>query len=562
MPTLSFGDWRPDLNTLDKQISARVLNCIPRMDGYAPFKQVEAWTSALPGPCRGAFYARRSDGSLALFAATATNLYLLNNTTFSWSNVSQGGGPYTEVSTNAHWQFAQFNSYVVAVQGNEAPQVYQLGVSTAFDDLGGSPPDAAYVAVVGRFLVLFGLTNNYNRIQWSGLNDIGNWTPGTGYSDFQDLPDGGHARAVVGGDLGIIIQDAAIRRMTYQPGSDLVFSIDKIAKDIGVIAPYAVVNIGPDIFFPSSKGFMRIDASGAIEPIGEEKVNRTFFAEWDDGASGLMLGAGDPNANIVLWGYRTIGGSGDAFNKGLVYNTALKRFSPVEISGQFLTNLAQPGLTLEALDAIAPGALEIVDAGDSGSGEIRVEVASTASLTTGEYKTITQVEGTTEANGTWQITVIDGTHFDLDGSTFSNAYSAGGIVGGSLDLLEFSLDAAKVSNLPSLSASTTDNKLGFFSGANLEASFETAEQSGDGRRIFVTGFRPLTDAASVFGTVAVRENLSDLPSYTPERQMDVRGFVPARRSTRYAGGAIRIPAGTPWTYAAGIRPETHLDGDR
>ncbi len=70
----------------------------------------------------------------------------------------------------------------------------------------------------------------------------------------------------------------------------------------------------------------------------------------------------------------------------------------------------------------------VTGAADNGGGLIRIETASTANLATGEQVSIAGVTGTTEANGTWTITVVDPTHFDLQGSTFANAYSAGGTV--------------------------------------------------------------------------------------------------------------------------------------
>lgn len=61
---------------------------------------------------------------------------------------------------------------------------------------------------------------------------------------------------------------------------------------------------------------------------------------------------------------------------------------------------------------------------------IRVAVASTTGLATGMSVEIYGVAGTVEANGQWIITLIDSTHFDLQGSVFANAYSSGGQVYG------------------------------------------------------------------------------------------------------------------------------------
>ena len=60
------------------------------------------------------------------------------------------------------------------------------------------------------------------------------------------------------------------------------------------------------------------------------------------------------------------------------------------------------------------------------SGLIQISTASN-NLVTGDTVTISGVLGTTEANGTWIITVIGIGAFTLNGSTFTNAYISGGI---------------------------------------------------------------------------------------------------------------------------------------
>lgn len=62
--------------------------------------------------------------------------------------------------------------------------------------------------------------------------------------------------------------------------------------------------------------------------------------------------------------------------------------------------------------------------------QVRLTVASTTGMTTGDVRTVFGVAGTTEANGTWTITVIDSTHIDLQGTTFANLYTSGGSVNG------------------------------------------------------------------------------------------------------------------------------------
>jgi hypothetical protein len=60
----------------------------------------------------------------------------------------------------------------------------------------------------------------------------------------------------------------------------------------------------------------------------------------------------------------------------------------------------------------------------SGAPSIRLTVSTTANI--GVAVEVFGVVGTTEANGGWPATVIDGTHVDIVGPTFSHAWSSGG----------------------------------------------------------------------------------------------------------------------------------------
>jgi len=414
---LAFGEYRPDVSDHNATYTSSLLNVKSRSDGYGPINLPVAYTQALPAACRGYFYARRTDGSVAIFAGTSTKLYLMDNTDFSWDDVSSGGGTYATLTATAQWQFVQFNDIVLATQANDIVQAFTLSTDVTFDDLAGSPPQAAYIAVVNRFVVLSGLLGQPFRVQWSGLNEIDNWTAGDNFSDFQDLADGGINRGVAGGEYGLILQEGAIRRMTYVPGSELVFQINRVAQDRGLNAPYSLVAAGEKVFFLTPQGFVQSDVSGLLTPIGKERVDRTFYAEWDDANPQLMIGVADPAANVVLWVYKTQNGSiTGRFNKALLFDWALNRWTPAEISGEFMASLAKPGLTLENLDMISGSldalpfsldevststlpALSIMD-GDHKvaffSGDF-----SEATLETAEYSVPGQV---LDVNGIWPLT--------------------------------------------------------------------------------------------------------------------------------------------------------------
>jgi len=61
---------------------------------------------------------------------------------------------------------------------------------------------------------------------------------------------------------------------------------------------------------------------------------------------------------------------------------------------------------------------------------IRLTVTTTVMYRDGDAGTVSGVGGVTEANGTWSFDVIDGTHVELNGSTFVHAYTSGGVLTG------------------------------------------------------------------------------------------------------------------------------------
>ena len=567
MPLLPFGEYKPDVSDYEGAATRNILNVIPRGDGYGPFRDFAALSQALPAACRGGFYALKSDGSVAIFAGTSDRLHLASNTDYSWTPVSKpvavtsitnaspavvnytshpfvagdkvvfsttgtlptgltagtvyyvisagltanafevsatsggaaintssaGSGThsvtstYSALSSDAQWQFAQFGNLVFATQENSVLQVYDMSSSTAFADCAGSPPQAAYISVVGRFLVLSGLLSNPYRIQWSGLNATTTWTSGTNSSDFQDFPDGGIVRGVAGGEAGVIFQDQAIRRMSYIPGSPLIFQIDRIAQDKGLFGPYSIIRAGELIFFHSAYGLYKIAPGGIPEQIGREKVDRTFFDDLDKTALQLFVGAADPRSTRVFWAYKSTSGTTGLYDKILGYDYALDRFFPISMTGEYILGMSQPGITLENLDSISS----------------------------------------------------------------------------SIDALGASLDSFAVSTQPLISQFSSEHKLGFFQGTNLEATLESGEQGTDDNRIRVDSFRPITDAATVYGSASYRETPQETATYTSEILINSRtGRCDINRSTRYSRLKLRIPADTTWTFEAGVVPHFKMEGQQ
>ena len=87
--------------------------------------------------------------------------------------------------------------------------------------------------------------------------------------------------------------------------------------------------------------------------------------------------------------------------------------------------MVRPQETTTILVPSAPTATSVSNAANNGSGLIRLTINSTSTLATGQEVVVADIQGTTEANGSWIVSVIDSTHIDLQNSTFTNTYTSG-----------------------------------------------------------------------------------------------------------------------------------------
>src|SRR6266436_4300816 len=375
-PLLPFGEYRPDIVDYDGISSQLITNVVPRGDGYGPHPDLSAFTKTLPAACRGAFSAQKADGSIVTFAGTATKLYQLNNTDFSWVDVSRSGGTYTALNVTSNWHFVQFGNLVFATQANDLLQVFNIQTpSTNFSNNSGSPPQAAYVIVVGQFLVLLGLLSLPFREQWSGIGDTTNWTAGVGQSDFQDFADGGILTGGAGGEYGVIFQTKTIRQMTYAPGSSYIFQFTRICEDQGLIVPDALVRAASKIIFYSAQGFQLLVPGALPIPIGKEKIDRSFAVDWDSSQPQLFVGSNDPNSTRAYFSYKSVNGPSLLADTLLIYDYVLERWVPVHgMNGnngiEYLLTATKSGITLEALDVAATTTIAITGADGTASGNL------------------------------------------------------------------------------------------------------------------------------------------------------------------------------------------------
>jgi hypothetical protein len=154
----------------------------------------------------------------------------------------------------------------------------------------------------------------------------------------------------------------------------------------------------------------------------------------------------------------------------------------------------------------------------------------------------------------------------LQGSVVTSSSTGTGTLSYAVESIETlnlsSLDAISNAALSQLSGINANGALGFFTGGNLQATLETPEHGGDGRRIFVRGARVVSDAPTINVQVSGRESPQATQTYTTASSIDTRGFAPQRLSTRYSRTRVIIPSGTSWTFAAGVEPDVSPEGLR
>jgi len=352
MAEIKFGEYTPDQQSRGGQ-SSLILNAYPQQRGYSSFNSIVPVSPPLDSKPLGAIMARNNNGHVRSFAGTQTKLYEVNVVS---ADVSKPGDYLVIDGHNwefVHWQVG-VQDRIIALTYNAPIQYTELDAANLFADLPGSPPRAKHMAIVRDFLVLGNTFDEDgekgNRLRWSAYRDLEEWIPGTNQSDFQDLAgNGGRIQAIFGGEYGIIFQESSIWRMEYV-GTPIVFQLDEIEPGKGLFMPKAAAQFGSSIFFLGRDGFYQLVDGHQAVPIGAEKVDRTFFKDFDANFRDSLSCAIDPLRNLVIWTYAGAGSFNGVANKSLIYNWNTKKWAMAEFGVSLLYFGATLSYTLDELD--------------------------------------------------------------------------------------------------------------------------------------------------------------------------------------------------------------------
>jgi len=352
---LKFGEWLPDQPSHNNPGANVATNVYYASDTYKRFPSLVNYsTNNIGADCRGGGSFRDGANNVFNFVATNTDLYQLDGGTFTSRKGSLTGG------NTDFWTFTQFGNYVIASNGVDAPQYYLMGTSTNFANLSaiatdGTPPVFRTSGVIRDFLVTGNQASNTNRVQWSGINDIGTWTSGNKQADYQDLPgSGGEIVAISSGEVGYIFRQNQIVRMDYVGGAT-IFRFSVISPNRGAVYGQTVCQDNRQVFFYADDGFYQINGDSVI-PIGAEKVNRFFDLDLNKAFTDRIVAATDPFNQLALWLYPSAQNTNNTTgicDRILIYNYTTQKWSLSEANSSFIFSQFVGAYTVELMDIIS-----------------------------------------------------------------------------------------------------------------------------------------------------------------------------------------------------------------
>lgn len=371
MALISFNEWLPDQPDYNNPGSNLLQNVLPKTSqSYGPFPSLTVVGGALTARCQGAYAMQDTSGNVRLFYGDASKLYRQDPSSTTPADVSKVGG-YTTASTE-RWSMVLFGQRIVATNFNDPPQSYVEGTSALFADMitsGLTSLKARYCGIVKDWLVLGNTTDGTfgpqpQRVHWGAIDDPTNFpTPGTSgaaavQSDYQDLVgDAGWVQGIVGNlgtADGAIFQERAVVRMTYV-GPPAIFAFSVAEGVRGTPAPGSIIQVSNLAYYLGEDGFYAFDGTSS-QPIGFDKVDKTFFEDLDQSYFHRITATYDPINKIIMWAYPGVGHSGGNPNRIICYHYGLNRWSVTaagDITMEMFTRALSFGYTLEQLDAVS-----------------------------------------------------------------------------------------------------------------------------------------------------------------------------------------------------------------
>lgn len=502
---IPFPPYEPDKSIHNPAASSVVVNAKPVADGWGPLPSLNVTTDALTAEPRGAFTARTAAGEVVTMAGTATGMFSLGGSG-AWTDVKSGTYALPD---GDYWSFGLFGNVILITNSADGLEKFVIGSDSAFSAVAGAPA-AKYVMIVGDFVVLLNLASDSASMAWSGVADYTQWTVGEAFADVQAFKEGG---AITGGVVvqggAYIFQEYAIRAMQFAPASGYTFAFQTVNDARGCIAPRSIVAIGPnDFFYLSRDGFFRGPAG---QPIGAERVDRTFFSNVDTARLAEVEAAADPLEKVVWVRYPTRSG-----DYGLLgYDWQLDRWFASDANVVGFGEFANASYTIEELDTLYPGGIDTIP-------------VSIDSFIGGRFQF-----GAFDRD--WKLGYFDGAN------------------------QQATLETATIEHNPPNRAFVRGAQLAGDLNAVVDGSFDNIETTVDetdiiGDLYFEGAYTMQCGSADYHGT-----NITWSAAAEPNQNT---GIVPFRVSGRLHRYRVIVKSNQTWRHVIGVRPDAVAEGNR
>lgn len=347
---LPVGLYRPDMAETNPGVSLTVLNAILRSDSvgvsYAPQPDIGvlATSDALAEAPRGTISVVTRAGQYQNFVGTGDKLYKVSAS----GEVTEIGSGYA-VPAGDNWSFAQFGDYLYATNTFDGIVRYNIESGGAVSAVSGAPK-ARYIFLLFNTLAALDCDGNNRVMKTSAIGDPTVWS-GDASNNVQEFAEG--EELIAGGELGqnlaVVFQRNAIRVLT-RTRDRTVFAETILASGIGAQGADGCVFTRGWAYFIDTDGFHRTNGAGT-EPIGKDKVSRTFINSLAANALTSVQGAYDPSENRILYRYRkstTV--SSTIYSDILACDLDKLEWVPIEMDTAALVTMASSGYTLDELD--------------------------------------------------------------------------------------------------------------------------------------------------------------------------------------------------------------------
>ena len=348
---IEFAPWEPDVAILDGQAAHEAKNVLPAKRGYTSMPGLaELHFPALGSRPLAVWSRRQNNDTITCVVATASGIYSLESG--RWVQKYSG----TAVSDNR--QIVDYGSDLYVLWGTKLLRASVGATVGSFSEVSGAPLGNR-LCVVQDFLCIGELSDYPGGIHWSAIDDPTSW-PAIGtteainkQSDRQIFPVGGKVQAIVGGlsagVTGIIFLEHAVQKATYV-GVPYIFQFEPIERSRGILAPKSAVVAGSICIYLAEDGWRATDGSTS-KSIGAERVDDWFFSHCSSDRLGEVMGVHDTQRRLCWWAFSSDICPAGQYDRVLVYNYEMDRWSWGEIACEYLHQDNTRGLTLEDLDA-------------------------------------------------------------------------------------------------------------------------------------------------------------------------------------------------------------------